>query len=68
MTSLQYTERAAECRREADAAILVNVRDRCLSSALAWENMAHRAEQTETYRANEAERKAEQGKAQPPHR
>ena len=69
MTSRQmYTERAAECRREADAATLVNVRDRCLSSALAWENMAHRAEQTETYRANEAERKAEQGKAQLPHR
>ncbi len=61
MTALQmYTARAEECRREADAATLVNVRDRCLGSALAWDNMAYRAQQTETYRANEAERKAEQ--------
>jgi hypothetical protein len=69
MTSHQmYADRAAECRREADAATLANVRDRCLGSALAWENMAHRAQQTETYRANEVERKAEQGKAGVPHR
>jgi hypothetical protein len=62
MTPLQiYIERAAECRREADAASLTNVRDRCLGSALAWENMAERARQTATYRANDAQRKAEQG-------
>jgi hypothetical protein len=61
MTALQmYIDRAEECRREADAATLANVRDRCLASALAWESMAHRAQVTETYRANDAERKAEQ--------
>lgn len=65
MTPLQmYIERAAECRREAAAATLVKVRDRCLGSALAWEEMAHRAQQTEIYRANDAVRKAEQGNAQ----
>ena len=65
MTTLQmYTDRAAECRREADAATLVNVRDRCLSSALAWESLVHRAELTETFRANDAERKAERGRVQ----
>lgn len=69
MTPLQmYNERAAECRREADAATLANVRNRCLDSASAWENMAHRAQQTETYRANEAQRKAALGNAQHPHR
>jgi hypothetical protein len=63
MTPLQmYIERAAECRREADSANLANVRDRCLSSALAWESMADRAEQTEIYRLNEAQRKVEQGR------
>jgi hypothetical protein len=62
MTLLQtYIDRAAECRRDADAATLANVRDRCLGSALAWENMADRAEETEIYRANEVQRKAEQG-------
>lgn len=61
MTPLQmYVERAAECRREADAATLANVRDRCLGSALAWEDMAQRAQQTAAYRANDAQRKAEQ--------
>jgi hypothetical protein len=65
MTALQmYTERAAECRREADAATLVNVRARCLTSALAWEDMAHRAQQTEIYRANDARLKAGQGTVQ----
>jgi hypothetical protein len=64
MTLLQmYMDRAAECRREADAATLANVRDRCLGSAMAWEDMASRAEQTEVYRVNEAQRKAEQGRS-----
>jgi hypothetical protein len=63
MTLLQtYLDRAAECRREAEAATLANVRDRCLSSALAWESMADRADKTETYRVNEVQRKAEQGR------
>ena len=62
MTPLQmYLERAEQCRREADAATLANVRDRCLASALAWEEMAQRAQQIAVYRANDAQRKAEQG-------
>ena len=68
MTPLEmYIERAAECRREADAATLVNVRNRCLSAAAAWQNMADRAQQTEFYRAREAERKAEQERGQMAH-
>lgn len=63
MSLLQmYIDRAVECRREADAATLENVRRRCLGSAMAWENMANRAEQTEIYRVNEVQRKAEQGR------
>jgi hypothetical protein len=52
-------KRAAECRREADTATLNNVRDRCLSSAMAWEGMAQRAQEADTYRVSEAQRKAE---------
>ena len=55
-----YLERAAACRREADEATLANVRDRCLRAALAWDEMANRLRQTETYRASEAARKAQQ--------
>jgi hypothetical protein len=63
MTVLQtYIDRAAECRREADTATLANVRDRCLGSALAWESMADRAEESEIYRVNEVQRKAEEGR------
>jgi hypothetical protein len=52
-----YTERAAECRRDADSATLLNVKDRCLSAALAWESMADRARRTQSYRdAHEAEK------------
>ncbi len=68
MTLLRmYTDRAAECRREADAATLVNVRDRYLSAALAWDSMAQRAQLTETYRANDVARKADarEPKAEP---
>ena len=65
MTPLEmYRERAAECRREADATTLINVRNRCLSAAAAWQNMADRAQQTELYRTREAERKAEQESGQ----
>jgi len=50
MSLLQmYIDRAAEYRREANAATLDNVRHRCLGSAMAWENMANRAERTEIY-------------------
>lgn len=61
MTLLEtYIQRAAECRRDADATTLINVRNRCLNAALAWESMADRAQLAETIRASEAERKAEQ--------
>jgi hypothetical protein len=45
-----YLARAAEARAEADAATLDNVRDRCLRSAAAWNEMAARAERTEKMR------------------
>lgn len=53
-----YTEQAADCRRQADAAGLDNVRDRCLSAATAWDNMAERARRTQTFRTDDAARKA----------
>lgn len=63
MSTLQfYTDRAAECRRDADATGLANVRERCLSSALAWDNMARRVLQTQAYRDADAARKAAQPK------
>jgi hypothetical protein len=50
-----YTERAADCRTQAEAATLANVRNRCLSSAAAWDTMAGRVRQTQSFRAeNEA--------------
>ena len=42
MSTLQYyTERAADCRRQAEATNLANVRARCLSAASAWDDMAN---------------------------
>jgi hypothetical protein len=55
-----YVERAIQCRQDAEATTLANVRERCLRSASAWESMADRLRVTETYRANDATRKAEQ--------
>ena len=46
-----YNERAAACRREASAATLSNVRDRSLSAAVAWDNMADRVRRTDVFRA-----------------
>jgi hypothetical protein len=45
-----YLARAAEARAQADAATLDNVRDRCLRSEAAWNEMAARAERTERMR------------------
>lgn len=45
-----YNERAAECRRDAGAATLSNVRDRCLGAAAAWDNMADRVRRTDIFR------------------
>lgn len=58
-----YIERAAGCREQAAAEKLTNVRERCLRSAEAWQQMAERARLAEKYRAEEAVRKA----APPPH-
>lgn len=59
MSTLEfYLERAAECRQQAENTTLSNVRDRCLSAASAWDSMADRLRRTQTYRANDAARKA----------
>lgn len=50
-----YLERAAQARAEAEAAILDNVRERCLRSASAWSEMAARVQKAERLRSiNEA--------------
>ena len=54
-----YLERAAAARREAEAATLSNVRERCLRAALAWDEMASRAARTERMRADTEARKAQ---------
>ena len=41
-----YRTRAAECRAEAEAATLDNVRQRCLRAEAAWNEMAARAART----------------------
>jgi len=46
-----FLARAAEARKDAEAAKLDNVRERCLRSEAAWSEMAARAERTETMRA-----------------
>ena len=45
-----YLDRARDARRDADAATLDNVRERCLRSEAAWTEMAARAGRTETMR------------------
>jgi hypothetical protein len=58
-----YNERAAECRAEADGTQLVNVRDRCLSAASAWDSMADRVRKTQSYRIEDAARKVAEGRS-----
>ena len=53
-----YLARASEAKRDADAATLANVRDRCLRSEAAWRSMAERAERTEKLRAKSEADKA----------
>jgi hypothetical protein len=57
-----YNQRAAECRAQADGSKLSNVRERCLSAASAWDSMADRVRRTETYRVEDAARKAAEGR------
>jgi hypothetical protein len=64
MSTLEfYNERAAQCRAEADGTTLGNVRDRCLSAAMAWDNMADRVRRTQTYRVEDAARKVAEGRS-----
>jgi hypothetical protein len=46
-----YRAQAAKAQAEADAALLDNVRDRCMRSVAAFEAMASRQEQIATSRA-----------------
>ena len=50
-----YRARAEQCRVEADAATLDNVRDRCLRAEEAWIRMAERVERTEAMRRDKEE-------------
>ncbi len=63
MSTLEfYSQQAADCRRDADLTQLANVRDRCLSAAAAWDSMADRVRRTQTYRVEDAARKAAEGR------
>jgi hypothetical protein len=59
-TQLQfYLARAEQARADADSATLDNVRDRCLRSEAAWNQLAERAAKTEQLRvAHEAAKAA----------
>lgn len=63
MSTLEfYAERAAQCRQDAEAATLVNVRQRNLEAAEAWDAMAERMNRTIAHReANQARREAVEG-------
>jgi hypothetical protein len=54
-----YLSRAAECSRDADKAVLANVRDRQLVARDAWLAMAERLERTTESRRETAAAKAE---------
>jgi len=62
-----FLARAAEARASAEAAVLDNVRERCLRSEAAWAEMAARAERTETMRAAREAEKAAVAPAQQAH-
>jgi hypothetical protein len=53
-----YRARAAQCRAEADAATLDNVRERCLRAEAAWVAMAERGERSDQMRADREAAKA----------
>jgi hypothetical protein len=60
VTELFYRERAEEARAQADESELVNVRERCLRAAAAWDVMAARVSRTARLRAaTEAKKAAE---------
>ncbi|SFR96012.1 hypothetical protein [Sphingomonas jatrophae] len=53
-TSDFYTAQADACARDAAAATLGNVRDRCLRSEAAWRTMAERLQRGQTLAAARA--------------
>lgn len=53
-----YLERAAQARAEAESTTLKNVRDRCLRSAEAWNEMAVRVQTVERLRSENETAKA----------
>ncbi len=53
-----YREQADKMRCDAQATTLDNVRERCLRSAEAWDEMASRVERTDRMRAEQEARKA----------
>jgi hypothetical protein len=64
MSTLEfYSQRAAECRAEAQGSRLVNVRDRCLSAASAWDAMADRVRRSQVFRHADAARKLAEGRS-----
>ena len=54
-----YRARAVDARADAEAALLDNVRERCLRAAAAWDDMADRAARTGKMRARLEAEKAE---------
>lgn len=54
-----YLARADECAREADSAVLDNVRDRCRRSEAAWRSMADRLIRSDAMRETLANEKAQ---------
>jgi hypothetical protein len=63
MSTLEfYDTRAAACRAEAASSQLQNVRQRCLTAASAWDEMADRARRGQTYRVEDAARKVAEGR------
>jgi hypothetical protein len=60
-----YLARADESAREAEAAVLDNVRERCLRSERAWRAMADRLARNETERKRLAEEKANRDATMP---
>jgi hypothetical protein len=64
-----YLARAAECRAQAEAATLDNVKERCLRAEEAWNGMAARVQRHEKLRADSDAAKAEaqaEANAMPP--
>jgi hypothetical protein len=57
-TSIFYFGRADECTAEAEAAVLEQVRERCLRSAAAWRAMGERSAKAEAMRIDIAQAKA----------